>query len=588
MLALLRPLTSGSLKKYFNVHPFKIENILNMNTVEVVIENTQQKIQVPQGSSLAELARTITPTANEPLGAFVNNKLTPLQYRIYNPKVVRFLDITYKLGYSIYTESLCFLLYKAVVDLYPQSTLHIEHAMVNGCFCRITDIPEGKDQIDLANEIREHMIELQSQQIPFESRTMLSSEAVALLQGPQLEATRRLIEGQGKLYTTVHFLGQTPHHISMPLVPHTGCLSCWDFRTFEDGFLLIYPDRNHPDKLAFTRNTPKLFSIFQEHRRRAELLQVPTIHDLNSIVLSHRENHLIQVAEALHEKKYAQIADLIAQRRDTVKMVLLAGPSSSGKTTSCRRLAVQLSVLGFDVQQISLDDYFLPRVKTPKQPNGDYDFEALEALDIPLLNDHLMRLFNGEQVEIPTYDFIKGEPFFSGKKLDMVSAPKGQQTILLVEGIHALNPKLTEQIPDELKFRVYVSALTQISIDNQNIIHSSDNRLIRRIVRDNNFRGYSALDTIRRWDSVQAGEIKHIYPFQENADVMFNSALLYELGLLKTYAQPLLEAVPENCAEYAEARRLLNFMELFEPISSHYIPPTSILREFLGDSSFEY
>lgn len=561
-----------------------------MNTVEVVIENTRERIVIPQGTSLAQLAeQTGNVTTSTTLGALVNNQIMPMQYRIYNPKVVRFVDINTSIGYTMYNESLCFMLYKAVRDSYPDATLSIEHAMINGFFCRITNAPADLHTVDIANTVRERMIELQNENIPFVSRMMLRTDALPLLESQGISDAYRLIESQGKLYTTLQFLNETTQHIPVPLIPSTGCLSCWDFRTFEDGYLLLSPDKRHPDKLAFYRETPKLFNIFQEHHRWAELLQVPTVEDLNRIVRNHQENHLIQVAEALHEKKYASIADAIAQRRDEVKMVLLAGPSSSGKTTSCRRLGVQLAILGFNVLQISLDDYFLNREDTPRQANGEYDFEALEALNLPLLNDQLSRLFAGEKVNLPTFDFKTGTSFYDpNKMIDMVSAPQGQQTILLVEGIHALNPKLTEQIPENLKFKVYVSALTQISVDNQNIIHSSSNRLIRRIVRDHNFRGYSAIDTISRWGSVRDGEIKHIFPYQENADMMFNSALLYELGLLKTYAEPLLKAVPENREEYSEAQRLLNFIELFEPISSRYVPPTSILREFLGDSSFTY
>ncbi len=296
-----------------------------------------------------------------------------------------------------------------------------------------------------------------------------------------------------------------------------------------------------------------------------------------------RANDVIHVAEALHEKKYATIADAINQRRDSVKIVLLAGPSSSGKTTSCRRLGVQLSVLGYDVQQMSLDDYFIDREKTPRQPNGDYDFEALEALNIELLNQHLLQLSDGQEVEIPTYNFITGKSEYLGRKLRL-----GKNSILIMEGIHALNPKLTEQVPDQMKFKVAVSPFTQISIDRQNLIHTSDNRMIRRIVRDFNFRGYSAYQTLKRWGSVRDGERKHIFPFQENADIFFNSALLYELGVLKVYAEPLLERVPQDTPEYSEARRLINFLALFEPISDKFIPPTSIMREFLGNSSFEY
>lgn len=557
-----------------------------MNTVEIVIENTGRRLVVPQGTSLADLARENQNLCQYPiLGALVNNELTQLDYHIYNPKCVRFLDISNKLGYRMYVNSLTFMLYKAVKDCYPAARLYIEHSMLNGFYCTIKGADD--DQLATARTVRSRMIELQKADIPIEHRNMLLSDALGLIENENIKDTYNLLKGLSQLYIQMELIDGTPHKLTYRLVPSTGCLTVWDLRTYEDGYLLLCPDPDQPEKPSLYQETPKLFNIFQEHHRWAQLLQVPTVDDLNRIVRNHGENHLIHVAEALHEKKYAQIADEVFQRRDEVKMVLLAGPSSSGKTTSCRRLAVQLSVLGFDVRQLSLDDYFLPRAQTPRGPDGDYDFECIEALDIPLLNDHLARLFAGETVDMPTYDFIKGEPVYGGKRLNLRESGS-KQPLLLVEGIHALNPRLTEQIPDNLKFKVYVSALTQISIDRQNIIHSSDNRLIRRIVRDYNFRGYSAYDTLSRWDSVRQGEKRHIFPFQENADAMFNSALLYELGILKPYVEPLLKKVPENRQEHAEAERLLNFMQLIEPIDPKYIPPTSVLREFLGGSSFEY
>ena len=324
-----------------------------------------------------------------------------------------------------------------------------------------------------------------------------------------------------------------------------------------------------------------MFAIFREHHKWVDLLHTPTVSDYNRIVYNGGGQNLILLAEALHEKKYAEIAEQVA--KSGARMVLLAGPSSSGKTTSCRRLSVQLSVLGYDVKQLSLDDYFMGRDRTPKLPNGEYDFESIDALDIPLLNDNLNALFRGEEVKIPTFDFIKGEPFYSGKTLKL-----GPRSILVVEGIHALNPKLTAQIDESLKFKVYVSALTQLAIDDQNIIHGTDNRLVRRLVRDNNFRGWGAFDTLHRWPEVVRGERKHIFPYQENANVMFNSALLYELGVLKRYAEPLLKQVPEDCEEYSIAQQLLSFSELILPIDDKFIPHNSIMREFLGGSAFEY
>lgn len=560
-----------------------------MNTVEVIIENTNQRIQIAQGTSLADLAAKHAKLCNFPiLGALVNNEVTALQYRVYNPKCIRFFDITHKQGLRMYVNSLTFMLYKAIHDIYPMAQLRMEHSLLNGYYCKIDFPPaEVPQPMDVVLTVRNRMIELQEANLPFVSHNMLLTDALKQLENENIPTTYRLLSGLNQLYIQLQTLDGTPHKLASQLVPSTGCLSCWDFRSFEEGYMLQCPDPDHPDKLSLYQETPKLFNIFQEHHRWAELLDVPTIDDLNRVVRNHDENRLIHVAEALHEKKYATIADTISQRSDSVKMVLMAGPSSSGKTTSCRRLAVQLAVLGFDVHQISLDDYFVARNETPLQPNGQHDFECIEALNIPLLNEHLLRLFQGEEIQLPTYDFIKGEPFYSGKTMCLANH-RNRKSILLVEGIHALNPRLTEQIPNELKFKVYVSALTQIAFDNQNIIHSSDNRLIRRIVRDHNFRGYSAFDTLSRWDSVRQGEKKHIFPFQENADIIFNSALLYELGILKPYAEPLLKKVPENTEEYADALRLLNFIELIEPIDPKYIPPTSILREFLGGSSFEY
>ena len=558
-----------------------------MQQIEIVIENTGERRMIEQGTPLSELAPKVDHHCKYPvLCALVNNKIKMMSYRIFKPKSIHFVDITHRQGYRIYITSLCFLLYKAVRDCYPKAVLTIDHWMVNGFFCRVEPLEEGytlPSQLEIVRTVRNRMVEIQRQDLPFLSKSMLVSDALKLIEGEPIPATQRLLKGLTQLYIEMYFLGGTPHKWATRLVPSTGVLTQWDLRSFAEGFLLQCPDPTMPEKLDLYQDAPKLFNIFQEHHNWAKLLKVTTVDDLNEEVRNHRETHLIQVSEALHEKKYASIADMIDQRRDKVRMVLLAGPSSSGKTTSCRRLAVQLAVLGFDVKQLSLDDYFVSRDKTPRQPNGDYDFEAIEALDIPLLNEQLQQMFDGKEVKIPTYDFKKGEPFFSGKSIQLK-----KDSILIVEGIHALNPMLTAEIDDELKFKVYVSALTQIALDKQNIIRSNDNRLIRRIVRDNNFRGYSALATLQRWPSVRLGEQRHIFPYQENADVMFNSALLYELGILRPFAEPLLKMVPQSSEEYAESVRLLSILELIEPIQTKFIPPTSILREFLGDSSFEY
>lgn len=569
-----------------------------MTTVEIVLANTGERMQVPQGTQVAALAADYTKrrTAegnknNWPiLGALVNNKVQPLQYRIYNPKVIRLLDISDRQGFRMYRNSLCLMLYKAVHDCYPDAMLSIDHSLQNGFYCRITapedadgskDYKNLEDQMEVCRNVRERMIALEDEDMPFTSRVMLLSDAIELVRKERIPKTLAILEGLKQLYIEMHMLGDVVHKMNGKLAPSTGCISTWDFRTYEDGYILQCADPEHPDKLSLFSETPKLFAIFREHHRWVELLHTPTVTDYNRIVRDQGANHLIHLAEALHEKKYAEIADMV--QKSGARMVLLAGPSSSGKTTSCRRLSVQLSVLGYDVKQLSLDDYFLGRARTPKLPNGEYDFECVEALDIPLLNEHLLAMARGEEVKIPTYDFKQGEPYYSGKTIQL-----GPRSILVVEGIHALNPKLTAQIDDGLKFKVYVSALTQIAIDSQNIIHGTDNRLVRRLVRDNNFRGWGAYETLHRWPEVVRGERKHIFPYQENADVMFNSALLYELGVLKVYAEPLLKQVPENCEEFAMARQLLNFSELVEPIEAKYIPYNSIMREFLGGSSFEY
>lgn len=563
-----------------------------MTDVEIVLANTGERMRVPQGTQVAELAEHYTKqkaAAGEPLrwpilGALVNNTVKPMQYHIYNPKVVRLIDITDRQGFRMYRNSLCFMLYAAVRDCYPKASLSIDHSLQNGFYCRIESNEEGyelPDHMEVCTAVRDRMIEMQEQDLPFVNKTMLLKDAIELVRDQQVPKTLYVLEHLRQLYIEMNFLDDKVHKINGKLAPSTGCITTWDLRLYEDGFLLMCADPEHPDKLSIFQDTPKLFAIFREHHEWVELLQTPTVGDYNRIVHDHGGQQLILLAEALHEKKYAEIADQV--RQSGARMVLLAGPSSSGKTTSCRRLSVQLNVLGYDVKQISLDDYFLGRERTPKLPNGEYDFECVEALDIPLLNEQLNALFRGEEVKIPTYDFIKGEPYFSGKTLQM-----GPRSILVVEGIHGLNPKLTAQIDEALKFKVYVSALTQLAIDDQNIIHGTDNRLVRRIVRDNNFRGWNAYETLRRWPEVVRGERKHIFPYQENANVMFNSALLYELGVLKRYAEPLLKQVPEDCEEYASAQQLLVFSELLLPIDDKYIPHNSIMREFLGGSAFEY
>ena len=564
-----------------------------MDKVEIVLANTGERKMIEPGTPVSQLAeeyekqKTIADgKAPWPiLGALVNNKVESLQYRIYNPKTIQLLDITSRQGFRMYRNALTMMLYTAVHDCYPKAILSIDHSLQNGFYCRIVSAVDDfqlPPTDEVCRTVRERMIALQEANMPFISKTMLLSDAIELIRTRHMPKTLYLLEHLKQLYIEMNFLGDTVHKINGKLGPSTGCLTTWDFRQYgDDGYILLCADPEHPDKLSLFTETPKLFAIFREHYHWTDLMHMSTVCDYNRIVYQNGGQDLILLAEALHEKKYAEIADQV--RQSGAKMVLLAGPSSSGKTTSCRRLSVQLSVLGYDVNQLSLDDYFLGRDRTPKLPNGEYDFESVDALDIPLLNEHLNALFRGEEVKIPTFDFKKGDPFYNGKKLKL-----GPRSILVVEGIHALNPKLTADIAEDLKYKVYVSALTQLSIDDQNIIHGTDNRLVRRLVRDNNFRGWNAYETLRRWPEVVRGERKHIFPYQENANVMFNSALLYELGVLKRYAEPLLKQVPEDCEEYSIARQLLDFSELLLPIDDKFIPYNSIMREFLGGSAFAY
>lgn len=564
-----------------------------MNQVEIVLANTGERMMIAPGTQVSQLAeeyvkqKTVADgKAPWPvLGALVNNKVEPLQYRIFNPKTIRLIDITSRQGFRMYRNALQFMLYTAVHDCYPKAVLSIDHSLQNGFYCRIASAVDDfvlPPNDEVCRTVRDRMIALQEQDIPFVSKTMLLKDAIELVRPRHMPKTLYVFEHLRQLYIEMNFLGETVHKISGKLAPSTGCLTTWDFRQYGDeGYMLQCADPEHPDKLSLYTETPKLFAIFREHYHWTDLLHMSTVSDYNRLVYNNAGQDLILLAEALHEKKYAEIAEQVA--KSGARMVLLAGPSSSGKTTSCRRLSVQLKVLGYDVNQLSLDDYFMNRERTPKLPNGEYDFESIDALDIPLLNEHLNALFRGEEVKIPTFDFIKGEPYYSGKTLQL-----GPRSVLVVEGIHALNPKLTASIDEALKFKVYVSALTQISIDDQNIIHGTDNRLVRRIVRDNNFRGWNAHETLRRWPEVVRGERQHIFPYQENANVMFNSALLYELGVLKRYAEPLLKQVPEDCEEYSIARQLLDFSELLLPIDDKYIPYNSIMREFLGGSVFAY
>lgn len=551
--------------------------------IDIYFEDIKEKRSYPVGTDLQTILADFTPEyKGEILGAMVNNKLKELNYEIYKPKSVSFVDVTHPDGRRMYVRSLCFLLYKAVHDLFPKTGFRVEHSISNGLYCRITDRSIMLTP-DLIENIKTRMLEIIEADLPFIREEIETEKAIELFESQGLKEKTSLFRTRGNMYTSVYHLGDTVDYFYGFLVPSTGMLKIFDLLPFAHGMLLMPPGRRNATEIKPMIDQEKMMKVFSEFKRWGKVLNISNVGDLNRYVDNDNISELIKISEALHEKKIAQIADKIRKKRKHTKLILISGPSSSGKTTFGKRLAIQLKVAGLNPVNLSLDNYFVDREHTPKDENGEYDFEALEALDIRLFNQNLVDLMNGEEVELPKFSFETGARYYNGEKLKI----NGKQ-ILVVEGIHALNPKLTPLIADESKFRIYISALTSISIDGHNRIPSTDNRLIRRIVRDHKYRKYSALDTISRWPSVRRGEERNIFPFQEEADAMFNSALPYELGVLKRHAEPILKEIQPNQVEYSEANRLLKFFSYFLPIKDHEIPPTSLMREFLGGSTFEY
>ena len=515
-----------------------------------------------------------------PISARVNNKVEGMHYRVYKPKDIEFLDMYDASANRAYTRTLFFVLNKAAHDLWPDCTVIIDIPVSNGYYVDLRlDRPVTPDDV---NDLRQRMQDIIKADIPIHRYETTTEEAIRMFTESRSFSKVKLLESSGALYTTYYVIDGYADYYYGSLLTSTGQLYLFGLEYYFDGLLLRIPSQQDPSKLGTFIRQDKMFEIFKEHHSWQNILGLRTVGDLNKSIREGHAKELIMLSEALQEKKIAMIADEIA-RRPGIKMVLIAGPSSSGKTTTCKRLSVQLGVNGIKPIGISLDDYFLDRDQTPRDENGDYDFEHLHALNLNLLNEQLNALFRGEEVELPRYNFQKGKSEWSGKKLQL----KGNE-ILVVEGIHALNPELTASIPNSQLFRVYASALTTILLDNHNYIPTTDNRLLRRIIRDHKYRGVTAQETIHRWPSVRKGENRWIFPFQENADAMFNSAMLFELAVIKSQAEPLLEQVPENCVEHAEAYRLRKFLKYILPIPSDQIPPTSLLREFLGGSSFDY
>lgn len=553
--------------------------------LQIYCKNTNSTKSFPEGSSLLTIYTGFNlQMPYGPVSAKVNNKVESLDFRVYYNKDVEFLDITSASGMRTYVRSLCFVLVKAVEELYPEGSISLEHPVSKGYYCNLhLDRSIGLDDV---MRIKQKMQEIIHADIPYLRMECHTEEVVRLFRQRGMLDKAKLLETSGQLYSYYYRLGDTVDYYYGSLVPSTGYLHLFDLVKYYDGLLLRIPSRNNPEKLEELVKQEKMLEVFQEYHRWNQILGISTVGDFNIACNSGHATDLINVSEALQEKKIARIADEITHRNENgerVKLVLISGPSSSGKTTFSKRLSIQLMTNGMRPYPISLDDYFVNREDTPLDENGKHDFESLYALDLPFFEKQLKALLAGEEVELPRFNFTTGKREMSGKKLRV-----DEHMILILEGIHALNPALTPNIPAANKYKIYVSALTTILLDNHNYIPTTDNRLLRRIIRDYKYRNYSAEETIARWPSVRAGEDKWIFPYQEYADAMFNSALLFELAVLKENVEPVLRKVPNSCPEYSEAHRLLRFLSYFTPVQDKELPPTSLLREFLGGSSFNY
>jgi uridine kinase len=553
--------------------------------VEIKCSNTDTVHTYPAGTSLYEVYNDIKPQLSSPvLAATVNNELKELSYELYNPKIVEFIDISHPDGMRTYIRSLTFLLQVAVKRVLPNHKLSVQHSVSKGIYCEITDDRQMLE-ISEINGLESYMKDLIAKDLMFTKTKMPTSEAITMFRNSGYNEKALLLETGGKFFTSVYWLDNVADHFYGPLAYSTGYLKTFGLSAYYQGVLLMFPKPDKPDTLQEYVIQNKMLQIFREHKEWNEILGSKSIGNINKDIQSGRAANIIRIAEALHEKKYARIADKIVEKE--AQIAFISGPSSSGKTTSAKRIAVQLQVAKKRPHIIELDNYFVDRENTPRDENGEYDFESIHAIDIELFNSHLNDLLEGKTVNIPRFDFITGKRKFDDRDTVKIN----ENDILIIEGIHGLNPELIKSIPDSKIFRIYASALTSVSIDENNRIPTTDNRLIRRIIRDAATRGYSAADTIRRWKSVRRGEDRNIFPYQENADIMFNSSLIYELCVLRRYVEPLLRKVPPSDAEHVEALRLLKFIGYFENIDSkdeETVPPTSVLREFIGKSSFNY
>ena len=558
--------------------------------LQIRCKNNNVTKSFPEGCSLLDVYQEFQDEIKLPypvVSAKVNNASQGLKFRLFQNRDVEFLDAREGSGHRVYVRSLSFVLYKATQDVFPGSKLFIEHSLCRGYYCNF----KKKNAEQLTDEdvelIKQRMQEIINLDMPFRRTEATTEETIRVFAERGFSDKVKLLETSGQIYSDYYTLGDTVDYYYGPLVPSAGYLKVWGLERYEQGLLLRVPDWNNPNLLAEKVDQPKTYEMFAEKTKWDIIMRLSNAGDVNRAVQRGYASELIQVSEALQEKKIVQIAEDIDSRfhreKDPVRIVLITGPSSSGKTTFCKRLSVQLLACGLRPVSFSTDDYFVNRVDTPKLPNGDYDFDNIETVEYSLLEDHLLRLMQGERVEIPEYNFVTGKREWNGKKLKL-----GSDTVLIIEGIHALNPLLTQKVPDSLKYKVYISALTSISLDDHNWIPVRDNRLLRRIIRDYNKGAFTAQQTIAQWKNVMEAENQWIFPYQESADVMFNSALNIEFAVLRTHAEIILSSVPKNCPEYAEAHRLLKFIHFFLPVSDKEIPPTSIMREFVGGSSFKY
>ena len=555
-----------------------------MDKIKIVCENTSSQVEVAMGTTLQELCTQLGVECKYPiLAAYVNNRIKELGYKIYTPVTIRFVDITHPVGYRVYQRTVSFVAQKAVYELYPEQAFHIRHSLGDGFYCEI----DGKREFSQSDcdKIAAAMRRIAEQDHPITRSCELTSDVLQIYEQRGYTDKVELITTRPRLYSHICHMDDMVGYFYGALAPSSRYATLFALAPYYNGFYLALPQRSNPDNIQLEVNRDKMFDVFHEYQEWVRIMGVPTVGSLNKKVLGGDSSELIKIAEAFHERKLSLIADAIHEANATrgAQFVMISGPSSSGKTTTAKRLGVQLQVLGLNPVLISLDDYFVEREKTPRDENGEYDYEALEAIDLAQLNDHLRRLSAGESVAIPRYDFITGKRQWHENPLTL-----DERSVLIMEGIHALNPNLTPSIPDEAKFKIYISCFTSVAMDNLSRIPTSDNRMLRRITRDYYNRGNNAQSTLARWGSVRRGEERHIFPYQENADVMFNTSLFYEIAVLRPFVEPMLREVPDTVPEYAEAVRMLKFLDNFTVIKPDEIPPTSILREFIGGSSFKY